>query len=67
MPTLTVNRVVTLPAPQVGLHFRFMAIPTGANLTHSATITAVGLINGAVMNDNAGAAALTAKQLTPSH
>jgi hypothetical protein len=63
VPVLAVNRVVTLPAVAVGLHFRFLATAT---LTHTATITAAGLVNGVLLNNNAGATTLVAKNAANS-
>src|SRR5690606_18956938 len=43
IPALGAARVITLPTPKMGLHYKFMAIAT---LTNTATLTAAG---GAVM------------------
>lgn len=55
----TATRVITLPDAQAGLHYRFMVTAT---LTQIARITpAAGTINGALINNNAGAAEVVAK------
>lgn len=58
IPVLAANRVITLPDPAEGAHFRFM---TTATLTHSATITATGLVCGLLINNNAGTPTAVAK------
>jgi hypothetical protein len=60
IPVLASNRVITLPAAQAGLHYRFMAIGT---LSHTATLTpaTTGLVNGILANNNAGAGSVVAK------
>jgi len=55
------NRVVSLPAPAAGLHYRFMATAT---LSHSATLTpnpAGNIVNGIFQVNNAGTTDTVAK------
>ena len=60
IPVLAANRVITLPAAQAGLHYRFMAAGT---LSHSATITpaTTGLINGLLITNATGTLSGVAK------
>ena len=66
IPILTDNRVITLPAVEAGLRYRFIASPTGAASTalgFTATLTpapAANIVNGVLTVNNGGGPPLVA-------
>lgn len=61
VPILTVggDKTITLPAVTAGLHYRFMAIGLIGAIGTIQAVAGVGILQGALLNTNVGAADVT--------